>query len=820
MKKNLSPTAWHGIALVIFLVIGLAYFSPMLQGKKMITPGDIRQHQGMASEKTAYEKLSDEAILWTNSMFSGMPTYLIGAPPPHWFLRQANRVFQLTGKPRPLSFLFLYMLGFYIALIAFKVRPELSIVGAIAFSFSSFFLIIIVAGHASQAIAIGYMPAIIGGVYLALRGKILLGSVITGLFLALQFIANHLQITYYTLLIILVLGIFQLVTAYKEKQLKPFFIAIAALSFAVVMALGANATTLWTTYEYGKYSTRGQSELKIDENDQTSGLDKSYITAYSYGVGETFTLLIPNFNGGSSTTSLSENSETFRYFSQAQGNQYARQVIDYMPTYWGPQGSTAGPIYVGAMVIFLAVFGFIFLKSRLKWWLLTITILSITLSWGRNFMFLSELFIDYFPGYNKFRTVNMILVIAEFSIPLLAFLALDRLLKDPPAKKEFMKTLKLSVYIVGGLSLFFLLFAGMMSFTGPGDERYMAQGPNPFIEALMADRQTIFRKDALRSLIMVLLGAALLYFYYEKKIKQQHFFLALGLLVLIDLWPVNKRYFNNDNFDNPRTVQDGWQPMTADQQILQDPDPHYRVFDLSTDPFNSARASYFHKSLGGYHGAKMQRYQELIMFHIARNNMDVLNMLNTKYFIVPVQQGGEAQAQMNPAALGNAWFVDSYRIVENANEEIEALNDFDPSSEVIIDKRFNDYVAGKTFSADTISNIILDAYHPNRLSYSYSSGTEQLAVFSEIFYEKGWKSFVDGQEVPHIRVNYTLRGMVLPAGEHSIEFRFEPRSYILGEKITSASSYLLLILLLGALGWEFRGKRKVKQVEDTDTEDE
>jgi hypothetical protein len=403
----------------------------------------------------------------------------------------------------------------------------------------------------------------------------------------------------------------------------------------------------------------------------------------------------------------------------------------------------------------------------------------------------------------------MILVLAEFAIPLLAFVALDQMMKQEPNKKDFMKGLQWSLYIVGGLALFFLVFAGMFSFTGPGDQRYMTQGSNPFMDALMADRKMLFRKDALRSLILVLLSAGLLYAFYLKKIKQNVFFTVLALLVLIDMWPVDKRYLNNKDFGPKRVQQQGFQPMAADRQILQDTNLYYRVFDLSGDPFSSARASYFHKSIGGYHGAKMQRYQDIISYQIARNNMNVLDMLNTKYFIVPVKDG-EPVARFNPGALGNAWLVSSCRIVENANEEMDALNDFNPASEVIIDRRFEPYVSGKTFGPDTSARISLVKYHPNRLLYSYRGSRENLAVFSDIYYDKGWKSFVDGTEVPHFRVDYILRGMVLPAGEHSIEFRFEPRSYFAGKKIASASSYVLFIMLLGAIGWEVWQRNRKK----------
>ena len=809
MKKHPSPLAWHAIALGIFIGISLIYCSPMLDGKKMITPGDTMQHQGMSHEKTTYESKSDEAILWTNSMFGGMPTYLIGAPQPPWLLKTLNRIFLLYGKVRPLSFILLYLVGFYIALIAFGVRPQLSIAGAIAFAFSSYFFIIITAGHASKAIAIGYMPPIIGGVFLAFRGKILPGTVISGLFLALQLANNHLQITYYTLLIVLTLGIFELINAFREKRLKAFLTPTAALLLAVFLAIGSNAAVLWTTNEYGKYSTRGQSELTIDADDQTSGLDKSYITGWSYGIDETFTLLIPNFKGGASAAPLPENSETFKYFRQAQGDQYARRVIKYMPLYWGTQSSTAGPVYVGAVVLFLFVFGFVIMRSGLRWWLLTVSVLAIMLAWGRNFMLLSELFIDYFPGYNKFRTVTMILVIAEFAIPLLAFIALDGMLKQDLTKKDFMKGLQWGLYIIGGLALFFLVFSGMFSFTGPGDQRFSSQGSNPFIKALIADRQMLFRKDALRSLILVILCAGLLYAFYFKKIRQEVFFVTLALLILVDMWPVDKRYLNKDNFGTKRTQQQGFQPTAADRQILQDPDLYYRVFDLSGDPFNSARASYFHKSIGGYHGAKLRRYQELFDYQISQSNMSTLNMLNTKYIIYSGEN--QPEVSLNDMALGNAWFVERYTIVANADEEISFLTDMDPASEAVIDQRFSQQIGDMQMNYDSLASISLTEYKPNYLKYSSQAGNPQLAVFSDIYYEKGWNAYIDGELVPHFRADYVLRAMIVPAGNHTIEFSFEPKTYYSGNRISLASSMILSLFAIGVLIRELMLALKMKR---------
>jgi hypothetical protein len=807
MKKvNFTKLIPHISALLIFVAISFAYFSPVLEGKQLLATDRIN-FLGMSKEIQDYEKNSEEDILWTNSMFSGMPTYQITRPDPSIIIVKIYRFINFLSKKQPVNFLFIYLLGFYIALLAFRINPWLSIAGAIAFAFSSYFLIIIEAGHNSKAAAIGFMPPIIAGVYLAYSGRIFLGSVLTGLFLALQLMANHLQITYYTLLIILIFGIFQLIKAIREKTYRSFTISTISLVLMACLAIASNLSIFWPTYEYSKYSIRGKSELISENGTQTSGLDKNYVTSWSYGIDETFTLFIPSFKGGSSTGSLNEKSKTYELFKQAQGPQYAKRIIKSLPLYWGEKPFTSGPVYVGSVILFLFIFGLFTTRGNIKWCLLTATIFSIVLAWGKNFMPLTNLFLDYFPAYNKFRTVEMILVIAEFAIPLLAIIALQNILMKNIPKDQYLKGLKYSLYGLGGLALFFLLFAGIFNFTGPSDQVYLSQGNNTFIETLQADRKNLFRMDSFRSLIFVFLCAAVLYAYYLKKINHKIFITTLTLLIIIDLWAVDKRYLNNDDFVPGREATVPFQPLEADKVILQDKDIYYRVYDLLADPFRNARTSYFHKSIGGYHGAKLQRYQDIIEHHLVNNNMSVINMLNTKYFILP-SRDSEPTAHMNSQALGNAWFVPTFRIVNNANEEIDALAGFNPSYEAIIDKRFEKYVHSLDIHLDTTSYIQLVHYHPNRLRYKSNTANTKLAIFSDVYYEKGWKAYIDGELVPHFRANYILRAMVIPPGSHEIEFRFEPRSYFLGKKISLISSIILLFLMVFLVYTEIRGRKK------------
>lgn len=791
------------VSVILFLIISFTYFSPVLEGKRL-NPYDLVNYQGMSKEIHDYEKKSGKEVLWTNSMFSGMPAYQISRPHYNNLIVPVHKILNLFDK-RPVSFLFLLLIGAFIALLLFEINPWLALTGAIAYGFSTYFFQIIEVGHASKTLALAYLPPIIASIYYAYNKNLAMGIIMLGIFLSIQIFLNHLQITYYTLITILIFLIYQLVYSIRSGIFKQFIIRSFILLIPVLLAIGSNLTLLWTTYEYSKYSMRGKTELTIDQENKTSGLDKDYATDWSYGIDETFTLLVPNFKGGSSHGSLTENSETYKLFQQTQGPQYARQVIKQLPLYWGNQSYTAGPVYVGAVIMFLFIFGLFTLKGHLKWWLVTVTILSILLAWGKHFMFLTDLFLDYFPGYNKFRTVSMTLVIAEFSIPFLGCFAINKLLQEKLDNKTVLKGLKYSLYILGGITLFFSLFSGMFSYTGPGDQPYLTQGSSVFIDALKEDRKTLLRNDSLRSLVFVLLTGICLYVFYIKKIKPKIFLLLLGLLILIDMWIVDKRFLNNDDFVTKKEAGTPFQPFQADLIISQDPDLYYRVFDLTADPFRSSRASYFHKSIGGYHGAKMKRYQELIEYHISQNNMNVINMLNTKYFII--SSDGEPEVRMNPNALGNCWFVKNYRIVNTADDEIAALNNFDPASEAIIDIRYQDYVAGFKYQEDSTAYINLVSYHPNQLTYEFNSvSSDQLTVFSEIYYDKGWKVYIDGVLIPHFRVNYVLRGAVIPKGNHTVEFSFEPRSYFAGNKVTLASSVILILLALGAIGMELRKK--------------
>lgn len=787
----------HLVAIVVFLFISLAYFYPVIQGKTL-RQGDIVQFKGMSKEITDFREKEGEEALWTNSMFGGMPAYQISVVYYKNFAKYIDTIISFN-LPVPTKYLFLSLLGFYILLLAFRVDPWLAIAGALAFGFSTYFFIIEVAGHNTKAHAMAYMAPLIAGIVLAFRGKLLLGAMLTGLFLSLQLFTNHLQITYYTLIIVVIFGLFELVFYIKERRILEFFRTIGILLLPVILAVGMNITNLWLTWEYSQYSTRGKSELTHKQDIQTSGLDKDYIlNDYSYGMLETMNLLIPDFMGRSSSYSLGRDSEVFRVLQQNKV-QNALPIAEGIPTYWGPQRYTAGPVYIGATVMFLFVFGLFFLKGRLKWWLLSATILSILLAWGKHFYWFSDFFIDFVPGYNKFRTVSMILVIAELTIPFLGVLAVSELFKQRTEKKDVLKALKYSLYVLGGIVLIFTLVPGaFLSFSGGMDKDLIAAGyPEFLIDALAVDRQVLLRSDAFRSLIFIVLTAGLIFLFYYGKVKRSLFIVVLALLFLLDLWVVSRRFLNTSNYVSKRESQQFFQPTPADLQILMDDDPNFRVFNLTRSSFNDAITSYFHKSIGGYHGAKMGRYQDVIDMYLGKFDMNVLNMLNTKYFIISAENQGIALPQYNPEALGSAWFVDTYRLVDNADLEIGALGDFIPRKEMIVDRRFSELLPDKEFDRDSLAIIKLDSYSPNHLVYSSVSNTDQLAVFSEIYYSKGWEVTVSGEKAEHFRVNYILRGMVIPAGEHKIEFRFRPKAYFTGEKIALVSSLLMLLLLAG-----------------------
>ncbi|MCF8364468.1 MAG: YfhO family protein [Bacteroidales bacterium] len=803
MEKFTVKRIWPYIAaIVLFLTLTLIYFSPILEGKKL-KQTDIANWRGMSKEIIDFRDSTGQEALWTNSMFGGMPAYQISTIYQGAYMKTIDRVF-LLGLLSPIKYVFLYLLGFYILLLILRVNPWLAVLGAIGFAFSSYFFIIIEAGHNSKAHALGYIAPVLGGIILAYRGKYFWGAALTALFLALELSANHPQLTYYLFLIVVIFGIAQFIESVQKNQLPHFFKASLVLVIAAILAVGANISGLWATWEYGKYTIRGKSELSSEKENRTSGLDIDYATQWSYGIPETFTLLIPDFMGGASGKAPSENSKTFEELKRVVPGQ-ANQYLQYFSMYWGKQPFTSGPVYVGAVMIFLFVLGLIVVKGKYKWWLLTATILSILLSWGKNFMPLTEFFLHYMPAYNKFRAVSMTLVIANVAIPILGILALKELIERKADKKKNLKDLGIALGLTGGLILFIMAFAGsIFSFSASSDNQLLqAWFPQNLISALEQDRLSLLRTEGLRSLIFILLTGLAIWAVIAQKVKKEYAFMALILLVTIDMWTVSKRYLNSENFVNANKVEKPFTPTAANLQILQDKDPNFRVLNKTVSAFNDASTSYFHKSIGGYHGAKLRRYQDLIDYHISQNNMNVLNMLNTKYFIVP-GANGQPQAQYNPQALGNAWAVKSFRIVNNADEEIEVLNNFDPAREAIIDKSFAKYAEGFKSNTSTDAVIILTNYQPNKLVYNFSSSAQEMLVFSEIYYDKGWNVYVDGEKQDYFRANYILRAMIVPAGTHEIIWEFEPDVYYTGGIISTIASIIILLLFFAGLALEMK----------------
>ena len=817
LKSKIKPILPHLIAVLLFIVVSFAYFYPVLEGK-VLKANDSTVSKINSKEIQDFRDKNGREPLWTNSIFSGMPAYLISTRYPGNLIKYADAFLRMFKMP--VSVLFISMLGFYILLLILEVDPWLAMVGALAYGLSSFFFQILGAGHNTQAIALAYMAPMIGGIYYAYRHDAIKGALLTALFLALEITANHPQITYYAMLCLLVFGIVEFVYSYKNKTLVKFLKTSVILIIPFVIAIGINFASLYTTYEYGKYSIRGKSDLATENKNVTSGLNKEYITYWSYGVDETFNLLIPNYKGGSSHP-FDHNSETYKILRQNNNQDAANQLQKY----WGPQqGGTEGPHYVGAIVLFLFVLGLILIKGPEKWWLLAATALSVMLAWGKNFMPFSNFFIEYFPGYNKFRAVTMTLVIAEFCIPLLGFLALRDIFNGTTTKKEIIRGLKIAGAITGGFILLVIIIPGIAgSFLGQSENEY----PEWLKNALITDRKGLMRSDALRSLVFILLASGVILGYSFDKLRKEYAILIIALLVVLDLWTVDKRYLDADRFERPSTIQKSFTPTAADMFILKDPSQQ-RVLNLS-NPFNdNSPTSYFHHSIGGYHGAKMERYQELIdsciypelsIFLASAGKaksveelqiiydsipMPSLNMLNTKYIIY----NAGAPPLINPNALGNAWFAEKPLFAENANKEISLINSFNPSKEAIISSSFKDQLKKLSFPVQENEKINLVSYQPDELLYKYSAREDKLAVFSEIYYPAGWKCYIDGKESPYFRTDWVLRGMIVPAGEHEIKFTFKPVSYYVGNKISLASSLLLILLAGGYFYAKFKIKSK------------
>ncbi len=812
-KSDVQRIMPYFLAVVFFIVLSVGYMYPILEGKRIFQQ-DVQHFAGMAKEIRDFREETGEEALWAGNMFSGMPAYLTSVQKKNNVANTLVDVFTLF-LPRPVDMLFLYFFGFFILMIVLQRNIWLALFGAVAFALSSYFIIIIEAGHNTKAMAIGLMPPLFAGIHLLFKKKLLAGFLLTTVFTAMQISVNHLQITYYLFLVLLAYGISEVIIHFRNNQLPQLFKPVGLMLVSLVIAMGVNTVDLWIAYEAGEHSIRGEPVLSEQDRTQSAGLDVDYILAWSYGVEETLTLLVPDFKGGGSRKELSENSNTYQALIQNRIPRHnARDFIKNVPTYWGKQPFTSGPVYVGALIFFLFIFGFFIVEDRYRWWILAITVLAVLLSWGKNMQWFSEWFIHYFPGYNKFRAVSMILVIPEFTMPLMAVLALRRILYNQVSKERIMLVLKRTAYVIGGFLIFILIFATeLFSFSAPGDQNLVAGGQLPqwLMDAIREDRIRIMRTDTIRSLVVILLGAGVIWLWIKNKIKAQYAIIGITVITLVDLWGVDRRYLNEGNFISKRKHETPYSPSQADLLIKNDPDPHFRVYNQLQDPFRDARTSYFHRSIGGYHGAKLQRYQDIIDHHLARQNMDVFNMLNAKYFIVRGEDN-QPQARINPNALGNAWFVSDYEVVENPDGSIRALHDFTPRSKAIVEKDDAAPLGNKTFQRDTAASITLEHYQPNYLRYTAQTAKEQIAVFSEVYFPGGWEAYINGEKARHFRVNYTLRGMVVPPGSHTIEFEFKPHAFYTGRIIAGISSALLIVLLLGGLFIISKNHlRKIKQ---------
>ncbi len=792
MNPSLKQFGTHFLVILGFVLVAVLYFNPVLKGKK-IYQSDIVQYTGMAKQQIDFRKAYDAESYWTNSAFGGMPTYQLGAKYPHNYIKQLDLA--LRFLPRPADYLFLYLLGFYILLLVLKVDYKVAALGAFAFGFSTYLIIILGVGHNSKAHAIAYMPLVLSGIILTFQKRYYLGFILTAVASGLELATNHPQMTYYLGFLIIILGFSYLIQAIKIKELPSFFKASAILLVAAVLAFGMNATNLMATSEYAKESTRGQSELTINSDgsakEQTTGLERAYITQFSYGILETFNLFIPRFMGGGNRENLGKDSETYKaYRALGATPLQALQESKQAPMYWGNQPIVEAPAYIGAVVIFLFVLALFLYQGRFKWWLIAGVLMSLFLSYGKNLSFLTDLFIDYVPLYNKFRAVSSIQVILELCIPLLAVLGLSQLFQKDVSSETKLDALKKSLGIVAGLTVLFLIFKNsLFDFVGMSDGQFKEYYGASFVEALRMDRSTIFTEDALRTLLLVLAVGGLIFAYLKQKIAQNTTIVILGVILIFDLVGVDLRYVNNDNFVSAIKVDRPYQASKIDKEILKDT-TNFRVFDMSD---NSTKASYFHNSIGGYHAAKLKRFKALQEFHIDKNNFEVLNMLNTKYIIYQNKEG-EVLYFENEKANGNAWFVDAIETFETADEEILSFDKINTKTTATAN---TSELKSQRFAKDSTASIQLVNYKLNHLVYATQNLEDGFAVFSEAYYKNGWNVTIDGVEVEHYNVDYVLRGLEIPKGEHTVVFSFNPAVVATGSNISLGSTILLVLLILG-----------------------
>lgn len=806
VKKGLP----HVLIVTFFVILAVVYFAPGVFQNKELVQGDVKSSQTWAEDLRGYHEKTGDYAFWSNRMFSGMPANYTYMPPVSNIFSPIGKFLRLDLPFLHTGIVFFYLLGFYILLLALGCSPWLSLIGAVAYAFASYNIIIIDAGHVNKGWVMATMAPIIGGIILCYRKKYLWGTVITLVFTGLNVHWNHQQITYYLLLMIIILAVVYFIYALKEHALKDYFRSSLLLVIIALLAIAPAIGPLFSTIDYTKETMRGGAVLQNNAQGQkeSSGLDIDYAFAWSYGKGESMTLLIPDFYGASSHYDIGKNSETYGLL---RSSGQAEQFCKHAPAYWGDQPFTGGPTYVGAIICFLFLLGLQILKGREKWWLLIATVLSLILSWGRNFAVVNDFLFYHLPLYNKFRVPAMALVIAELTMVTMAVLALKEIICNKENRLQYLRPVYRAAGITGGLCLLFALFGGsLMSFSSPTDAAY---GNYPqLVEALRADRQHLLSADAWRSFFFIAAAVGVLWFYIKKSLNTKRALIFMGALIFLDLWMVDKRFLNKDSFVPKRQAKE-IVATPADRLILQDKDPNYRVLNLSANTFNESMTSYFHKSIGGYSPAKLRRYQDIIDYYFAKEvNMNVLNMLNTRYIIVPSQQG--PQVQKNEQALGNVWFVDELKWVDSPDEEIRVLKDFNPAKTAVIDNVWKGHWdAWETLRPvqDTADFIRLKEYvNPGELVYESRSSQPHFAVFSEVFY-KTWKAYMDGKEVPLVRVNYILRGMVIPAGEHKIELKCIDEVYLRGRQYSLIGSIIVGITLLGLLGlavWRAMKKKR------------
>lgn len=829
-KAFLSKALQHVAVVVFFLLATVIYFSPEFFDGKSLPQHDVTQFQGSSQDIRELYNNEGESSAWTGGMFSGMPSYQIGV----WggspnFLDYVEAPLKALGNTTA-GPVFAGMLMAYILFLILGFSIPMAMFGAIAYSLSSYNIIILDAGHVTKAWALAYMPIVIGGILAMYKNKYIVGGLCMALGLALQIKSNHLQMTYYTAILCAILYIALVVKYLKNKEISSLLKSSGILAIAVVLALLANAGNIYSNYEMSKTSTRGKSELtaKIGESTKTDGLDKDYVFGWSYGKSETLSLLIPNIYGGGSVSWLDSSSNLHKEMVNNGFGQQIDQRGVQSYTYWGDQPGTSGPVYFGAIICFLFLLGLIIIKNPMKWVFLGSILFFIFLAWGKNFDAFNDIFYNYFPLYSKFRAVSQALVIPSLLMVIMAVWTIREFFEGKLDKEELTKSLYLAGGITGGICLLLWIVPNaFFDFTSPNDAAWKTQMPAWFYSATLADRREMLSSDAMRSFIFIVLAAGAMWFAINKsKMKNISVYIVLlAILTLSDLWTVDKRFLNDDKFVKEQQ-QATFQKSAADEAILKDKDLSYRVLNLN-NPFNETATSYYHKSIGGYHAAKLQRYQQLIENRLQPelNNIyasfgtqdedsirarleqnTALNMLNTRYLIYDTKQA----PIVNPHALGNAWFVSNYRIVENADAEIAALNNLDPRRDAIVDKRYESELKNLAINVDSLASIKLVAYKPNELTYETSANSDQLAIFSEVFYKNGWNAYVDGQPAPHFSANWILRAMIVPKGEHKIVFKFEPSTYNTSRTLATVSSGLLVLLLLGTIVWCFRRKTDIK----------